>query len=151
ISSAVDRPLSVDFEAGYADAPHDVASNVRAVVEAGAVGINLEDSIVEGKRQLASPEAQAEKICAVRKAATSAGLPAFWLNAGTDAFLLRSGDNEACFAEALRRGTCYAEAGANSVFVPFVLDVDIVTRLARELPVPLNVMAMPGMPPIAAL
>ena len=111
IAGSIDRPLSVDLEAGYADTPSDVAINVRAIIDAGAIGINLEDSIVEGKRQMAVPRPRSRNPRRPRRGRRRR--PAAVLaHARTDAFLLRTGDNEACFAEALRRGTRYAEAGA---------------------------------------
>src|SRR3989442_14293041 len=45
ITAAVDIPVSVDFERGYAAEPRQVAANVQAVIDARAVGLHLEDGM----------------------------------------------------------------------------------------------------------
>jgi len=51
IVGAVDRPVSADIEAGYGDAPDDVADTVNAVLDVGVSGVNLEDSPPRGARR----------------------------------------------------------------------------------------------------
>ena len=47
ITHVVPCPVTADIEAGYGNTPEDVLQTVRAVIEAGAVGINIEDPTKE--------------------------------------------------------------------------------------------------------
>ncbi len=78
IVAAVDVPVSLDFESGYAVDPDDLRPNIRQVIEAGAVGINFEDQIIGGEG-LYSIEAQCARIAAVRQAADELSFPLFML------------------------------------------------------------------------
>ena len=109
ITSAVDIPVSMDFEAGYGDA----GETVRRAIEMGAVGGNLEDMM----RPLDEAVADVE---AVLRAGRDAGID-FVLNARTDAMIRAGEDRAAALAEAIRRGQAYLEAGAPVVFVPGVV------------------------------
>jgi 2-methylisocitrate lyase-like PEP mutase family enzyme len=135
IVAAVDVPVSADIEAGYAD----VARTAAAVAGAGAVGVNLEDRVSDGV--LRDPAGQAERIAAARSAA-----PDIWINARTDVFLGGSGE----LAEALSRAAAYAGAGADSLFVPGLIDLDMLARLVQG-PLPVAVMVWPGAPAVAEL
>lgn len=139
IAAAVAVPVTADVESGGAD----VGETVRAVLDAGAVGINLED----GGRPAAE---HAERVAAARAAADDAGVRLF-VNARTDVYLRGLGDPAGRLAETVRRGAAYAAAGADGVFVPGVLDPEVLRTLAAELPCPLNVLAGPGDPPVAEL
>lgn len=68
IAGAVDLPVTADIEGGYGPTPQDVAATVEAVVGAGAVGVNLEDSRAPGG-PLFTAEEQAERLRAARAAA----------------------------------------------------------------------------------
>jgi 2-methylisocitrate lyase-like PEP mutase family enzyme len=141
IASAVSIPVTADVEAGYGPAPEQVAETVRAVLEAGAVGLNLEDA--SGDVALYSVSQQVERVRAACEAASAAGVPAV-INARTDVYL-QHGEN-ASFDEALRRLSAYRDAGAACVFLPGTRDSTTIARMARSVNAPLNVLANPGMP-----
>ena len=143
ITRVVSIPVTCDFEGGYSDDPATVRDNVAKVIDAGAVGINIED----GREP---PERLAAKIAVVREAAEKAGVPLF-VNARTDVFLKALAEGEAAVAESLRRGALYREAGADGLFVPYVVEPGHIETLAREAGLPLNVMARPGLAPAAEL
>jgi len=143
ITRVVSIPVTCDFEGGYADDPAQVAGNIARVIDAGAVGINIED----GREP---PELLARKITAVREAAAKAGVRLF-INARTDVFLKGLVEGEAAVAESLRRGALYREAGADGLFVPYVVEADHITAIAGDCGLPLNVMARPGLPVAATL
>src|SRR4030095_9818264 len=67
IARVVRVPLTVDVEAGYSDDPASVGEVVARVVEAGAVGINLEDGT-------SSPDLLCAKVEAARRAASRLGV-----------------------------------------------------------------------------
>lgn len=143
ITRVVSIPVSCDFEGGYADDPAGAGENVRAVLDAGAVGINIEDA--GGPAELL-----AAKIAAVRRSAEAAGVD-LYINARTDIWLRRMLDGEAAVAEALRRAALYREAGASGLFTAGVVRPDDIAVLAAECGLPLNVMARPGLPKGPAL
>jgi 2-methylisocitrate lyase-like PEP mutase family enzyme len=150
ISAAVDVPVTADVEGGYGPEPEDVAQTVRATIEAGAVGINLEDSrAADGA--LLSPQQQAARIRAGREAADAAGVPDFVINARTDVYLLQIGEAAGRMDDVVARAESYAKAGADCLFVPGLLDLDVLAALTAAVPLPVNAMAGPGGPSVAEL
>jgi len=143
IARVVTVPLSVDFEAGYSSDPARVAESLAPVLDAGAVGINLEDGTE-------SPELLCAKIGAIRNAAQKRGVDLF-VNARTDVYLKRLVPPERALAEALARGKRYAAAGADGLFAPALADPAGIRTLAAEIPLPLNLLVVPGLPPVAEL
>jgi 2-methylisocitrate lyase-like PEP mutase family enzyme len=153
IVRAVDLPVSLDFEAGYAASEAGLAENIRRVIATGAVGINLEDGYPAGDGTgLRSLEEGAARIRAVR-AAAEAALPGFWINARTDICLnAKPADHEAHLADIIARGKAYAEAGASSFFVPGLRDLPLIRQVCAASPLPVNVMSGPeatGFRPLA--
>ncbi|MFD8754769.1 isocitrate lyase/phosphoenolpyruvate mutase family protein [Kitasatospora sp. NPDC059577] len=146
IVEAVDLPVTVDAEGGYGPLPADVAGTVTALVGVGAVGVNLEDSTAVGG-PLFPVAAQAERLRAARAAAAAAGLPELVVNARTDVFLFGLGGLD----DVLARAGAYAGAGADGLFVPGLLDLDVLTELCRRSALPVNAMAVPGGPTVAEL
>jgi 2-methylisocitrate lyase-like PEP mutase family enzyme len=127
-----------------------VAQTVRAVLAAGAVGMNLEDGTSDPEHPLLDPAHQVERIRAAREAAASARIPLV-LNARTDVYLRGVGAERDRFDHAVRRANSYREAGADCLFVPGVRDASTLAALVRAIDGPLNVLAGSGMPPIPEL
>ncbi|GAA2099124.1 isocitrate lyase/phosphoenolpyruvate mutase family protein [Streptomyces albiaxialis] len=150
IAAVVDVPVTADIEGGYGPAPEDVAATVAAVAAAGAAGINLEDSRAPGG-PLFTPAEQAERLRAARTAAVEAGVPDLVVNARTDVVLFGIGEPETRLDAVRERASVYAEAGADCLFVPGLLDLEALSALAAEVPLPVNAMAVPGGPDVAAL
>lgn len=150
IAAAVDVPVTADVEGGYGHEPGDVAATVEAVTGAGAAGINLEDSKA-GEGTLFDAAAQAARIRAAREAAVAAGVPDLVINARTDVYLFGIGEPEGRYDDVLERARAYAEAGADCLFVPGLLDLDVLKALVADAPVPVNAMAVPQGPTVAEL
>jgi 2-methylisocitrate lyase-like PEP mutase family enzyme len=142
IARAVDVPISVDAEGGYSSDPKVVGENISRLIDAGAVGINLEDG-------RASPDETCAKIEAAKTAGVRSGVDLF-VNCRTDVILRGLAPGREV-DEILRRRALYAAAGGDGLFAPGVTDAAWIERLAENSPVPLNVMAMPGLPPPADL
>jgi len=143
LATACDMPLSVDMEAGYADEPAQVVANLVVLASLGVVGINLEDSVVQrGQRHLLDTDVFASKLAAITRKLAVAGVEMF-LNVRTDTFLLSYEDAQ---AESIRRGRLYAEAGADGLFVPCVVEPQDIAAIVEAVPLPLNVMCMPQLP-----
>ena len=151
IVEAVDVPVTADIEGGYGSGSvEDVAETVRAVVELGAVGINLEDASGDARTPLLAPEVQAERIRAARAAAVAAGGDLF-INARTDVYLAQVGEPRSRLDATIERANLYLAAGADGVFVPGVVDADTIAALARAIDGPLNIMWLPGAPAVPDL
>lgn len=149
IVAAVRIPVSADIEGGYGSRPEEVAMTVDAVVGIGVAGINLEDS-PGNDAALMDAAHQAARIEAARATARSAGV-ALLVNARTDVYLFGRGVYVDPFDEVTSRADRYAEAGADSLFVPGLVDLGALARLVERSPLPINVMAGPGAPTIAQL
>ena len=143
ICRRVDIPVSADIEWGYGTTVGEVCDTVRAVIEAGAVGINIEDAMHD-------PSWLVERIAAIRAVAAACNVPLF-INARTDVYLRGAGDTAARFTEAVRRLRAYEEAGADGLFVPGLGDPDTIGELLREIRLPLNILAGQGVPPAKEL
>jgi 2-methylisocitrate lyase-like PEP mutase family enzyme len=150
IARVVDVPVTADIESGYAASPKDLHESIRAVIYAGAIGFNLEDATENSSPPLFALEHQIERIRAARVAGDNANVRVV-INARTDVYLAKVGEPATRFAETVRRLNAYREAGADCVFVPGVTDIATLTQLVRSVPGPLNVLAGPGMPPVADL
>lgn len=150
ITAAVSVPVSIDLEAGYGDTPEAAAESATKIVKAGAIGINIEDGLSEGMRQLVSLEQHAAKIKAVRDAAQKLGIHLF-INARTDPFLRKFGSPDECLNEALRRARAYADAGADGIFVPGLTELALIEQFALLTPLPVNIMVTQGVPKISDL
>lgn len=148
IAAAVDVPVTADVEGGYGHAPEDVAATVEAIVGTGAVGVNIEDSRGRGV-PLFTAEEQAARLRAAREAAARAGLPELVVNVRTDVYLFQVGEPEGRLDDVLARAAVYAEAGADCLFVPGLVDLDVVAAVVAASPLPVNVMAGPGAPTVA--
>jgi 2-methylisocitrate lyase-like PEP mutase family enzyme len=147
VTAAVDLPVTIDFEGGYAVDPDELGANIGRLAATGAVGCNFEDQVVGGEG-LHPIALQADRIRAARAGAG----PDFFINARTDIFLKRrDGHDRAMVDAALERGAAYAEAGANGLFVPGLADLDLLASLCARSPLPVNFMAFPGAPSTAEL
>jgi 2-methylisocitrate lyase-like PEP mutase family enzyme len=148
IVEAVDLPVTVDFEGGYAAQPAELGANFRRLVATGAIGCNLEDQVVGGSG-LYPADAQARRIAAARAAAGDD----FFINARTDIFLQAPADahDQAKIDEAIERVRAYADAGASGFFAPGLVDLDLIESLCAASPLPVNIMSFPGVPSNAEL
>ena len=145
IVDAVSIPVTADIEAGYATNAQDIAETIRLVIEAGAVGVNIEDSPGENDQSLMDIEQQIERLKAARAAANQADF-SFINNARTDVYLFNIGDKSQQFSNVIDRANRYLEAGADCIFVPGIGDRDVIARLTQEIHGPINILANPGVP-----
>jgi 2-methylisocitrate lyase-like PEP mutase family enzyme len=151
IVDATFLPVTIDLESGYGGTPQAVAETVGKAIDAGAVGCNLEDSF-PGDGKLRGTTDQCDRIRAARQIA-NAGNFHFFINARTDVFFQVSAGrhDEAMVAQAIERARAYADAGADGIFAPGLTNIDLIARLAKESPLPLNIMVDDATPPIRVL
>jgi 2-methylisocitrate lyase-like PEP mutase family enzyme len=139
ITAAVDVPVSVDIESGYAQSPKRL---IDGLLDAGAVGLNIEDTVHSEGGRLRSSSEHAELVGALREAADAAGVHVV-INARTDLFLRQDGEESDRVDRAIARLKEAAEAGADSLYPVGRHDPDTLRRLASELPLPINAIALP--------
>jgi len=143
ITRIVRVPLTVDMEGGYGETPAAVGEAVAAVIDAGGVGINIEDGS-------SPPDLLCAKIEQAKQAGTRLGVDLF-INARTDVYLRGLVPEPTRVEETLARVTRYREAGASGIFVPGVVDPADIRKIASAAGLPLNVLAWSGLPPAAEL
>jgi 2-methylisocitrate lyase-like PEP mutase family enzyme len=145
IARSVPVPVTADVEAGYGLSPEDLVERLQ---DAGAVGCNLEDTDHHGGAGLVDAGQNAERLRAVRQAATESGVDIV-LNARID--VLRSeGDPRELFEEAVRRARVYLKTGVDSVFPIRLADDALIGEFVRRVEGPVNVVGA-GAPPLARL
>lgn len=147
IASAVDVPVTADIEAGYGLGPEEL---VDRLLEAGAVGCNLEDSDHHGDGVLVPAAAQVERIEAVRDAAARAGVPVV-VNARVDVFIRRFGSADSRMGEAVSRGRAYLAAGAACCYPIGLVEEPSVAQFVEGVGGPVNVWLRPDSLPVARL
>ena len=138
IASCVDVPVSADIENGYAESPDELAENIREVLRVGAVGINLEDSMVEGGalRPLGS---QCSRIQAARSVANQEGIPLV-ISVRIDVFLRRSpASTSEKLDETIARANAYCKAGADCIYPITVGDLETLKVIRQKTEAPINV------------
>jgi 2-methylisocitrate lyase-like PEP mutase family enzyme len=150
IARAVKVPVTADVEAGYGNRPEDAASTALGVIEAGAVGMNLEDGTGDARTPLAELPLQLERIHAVREAAMKTKV-LIVLNARTDVYLDQVGAEATRYDAMLQRAVAFRDAGADCVFVPGMRDAETIGRLVKDLKCPVNILVGPGSPSVAEL
>ena len=143
-ADAVIVPVNADGEDGYGG-PDDVRETVRAMVAAGAAGMNMEDGDRANPGKLLDIRFQLDKIAAFVDERKSLGSE-FLLNARCDAFMMERDDRPAALAEAVKRGQEWAEAGGDSIFFFGVVEPDFIRTLVKEVPAPVSILSAPGIP-----
>ena len=143
IARVVAVPVSTDIEGGYSDDPAAAGAAVARVIDAGAVGINMEDGAT-------APDLLCRKIEAARGAAERAGVKLF-INARCDVYLRNLMQGEAALAESIRRGKLYRDAGADGLFLPFASEPSVMAAVIAEIKLPFNAIARKGLPSLAEL
>jgi 2-methylisocitrate lyase-like PEP mutase family enzyme len=139
ITDAVDAPLSVDIESGYGEAPSRL---IDGLLDAGAVGLNIEDTVHSEGGRLRSSAEHAELVGALRAAADASGVHVV-VNARTDLFFREDGDEADRVDRAIARLTEAADAGADVLYPVGIHAPDTMRRLTSELPLPVNAIALP--------
>ena len=140
ILSVTDLPVTIDMESGYGADAAAVGVSVGRAKDAGAAGINMEDRLPGEFDLLPLAEAQARY-----RAAADTGL---FVNARCDVFRGQDAakDGDALVAATLDRARAYADAGAGSLFVPFLLDPKCIGAICEASPLPVNILRGKGGP-----
>lgn len=150
IARAVRLPVTADMEAGYGTTVEDMTETAKALVEAGAVGLNLEDVTGDTEDSQVELGLQMKKIRAIRETSAKLGVPLV-INARTDVYLMPIGPEATRFERTMERLRAYRDAGADSLFVPGLVDSAIIEKLVKAVQAPVNILASAGCPPLKEL
>jgi 2-methylisocitrate lyase-like PEP mutase family enzyme len=152
IAKAVNVPVTADIEAGFSATAQDLESNIEQIVEAGAVGMNLEDALPNrGELGPLYPLAeQIDRIKRVRKLGEKMKIHLV-INARTDAYWQKGVSPEAAMSNTLDRGRAYLQAGADCIFIPGLTKPEHIRTVVEQLKAPVNVLGLAGMPSIPEL
>jgi len=142
ITETTHLPLTVDIESGYSRKPSKIVENIKALINLGVVGINIEDSVVENERELIDAEVFSNTLSSVQALLQIEGLDIF-INIRTDVFLM--GVNNPV-SEAIKRIQMYEANGADGMFLPCIEDEDDIQDITLCSGLPINVMCMPNLP-----
>jgi 2-methylisocitrate lyase-like PEP mutase family enzyme len=143
-------PVTADIEAGYGETPDAVMRSVTEIIEAGAVGVNLEDGTSHGPIPIRSPENAADRLRAAREAAKAAAVPIV-INGRTDLYLRNIGDEVSRFDETVERARAYLAAGADCFYPITLRDPVTIGRLVKALGAPININVRAGLPSVAEI
>jgi 2-methylisocitrate lyase-like PEP mutase family enzyme len=147
VTAAIQIPFTVDMEGGYSRSIDGILANVDKLYEAGAAGINLEDTVPGPARSFQSAKDFAKIIESVTGHLSRNNRKLF-LNIRTDGFLL---DLPTALPETLTRIRSYESAGADCIFVPCITAPEDIQQVVQTTTLPVNVMAIPGLPTPAVL
>lgn len=137
-------PYSVDINNADGLVGEDLKERIRTVIQAGAVGINYEDS--GANEEVLSIKDQVERLQTIRTTADEAGVPLF-INARTNIFITSDKSQHAgLLDEAVERADAYKTAGASGFFAPGLNDLELITQLVSRVDMPVNIIRLPGAP-----
>jgi 2-methylisocitrate lyase-like PEP mutase family enzyme len=137
IVAATPLPVNADFQNGHADEPEGVAESVALCVATGVAGLSIEDSVVGDRQGLYDFALALERIKAARRAVDESGVPVV-LTARCEAWLV--GDSDP-FATSMKRLTAYADAGADCLYAPGVIELDQIEAIVKAVaPKPVNIL-----------
>lgn len=133
LCAATDLPVNADFEAGFADDPEGVATNVALAVDTGVAGVSIEDW---NGNQIYPLSLAVERIAAARAAIDASGQDVL-LVGRSEGYRI----DKAPIAETIARLTAYSAAGADVLYAPWIVDLDEVRAVVDAIaPKPLNVL-----------
>jgi 2-methylisocitrate lyase-like PEP mutase family enzyme len=139
IKAVTSIPLSVDIERGYTDDLEVLTRHIQSIIDAGAVGINLED--YQGQ------DIFLKKLQAISNYLEKTGQRLF-INARTDVFLQKLPDP---VETVIVRARLYQDAGANGLFVPGVQDIDQIKQIVSAVALPVNLVGVSSISSVALL
>jgi len=143
IIASVKTLVTIDMEMGYGKTNEAVFKNLLALVELGVVGINIEDSFIEGaNRSLKNAQAFAETITYLKEKLAAHNKDLF-INIRCDTYILNVTNKQ---EETIKRLRLYETTGADGIFLPCISNEDDIAQAVNNTKLPVNVMCVPGLP-----
>jgi 2-methylisocitrate lyase-like PEP mutase family enzyme len=148
MAASVNVPLTVDIEMGYGSTADEIYGNLCRLAESGVAGINIEDSqFNKSKRILQDAGSFAEKLAHVRKK-LEAGHINLFINVRCDTYFLNIPNKQ---QETAVRAKLYETSGADGLFLPCIVEPEDIRSAVNATQLPINVMAIPGLPDLKTL
>lgn len=135
IAMSVDLPVTVDLERGFSENLRLLKDNIKRLLDAGAIGLNIEDGIDHGKI-ITSIKEQCLKIEAIREAGIEYGVPVV-INARSD-FYFQPQQTDT-IDKVIERAKAYHSAGADCFFPILINKYLDIARLVQQVKIPVNV------------
>ena len=144
IAGSINVPVTADIESGYAETEIQLENNIRRLIEAGIVGINIEDTDKKTKTLLPA-EVQCEKIKLVKKVSAEMNVPLF-INARTDCFIHDEmfDSPQSRLEEIIKRGIAYKTAGADCFYPILIQKENEIKAIVERVEMPVNIIPVPG-------
>src|SRR4051812_39381899 len=146
IVAATELPVSADLENGFADEPEGVGQTVRLALDAGLAGCSIEDFSGREDDPIYPLELAAERVAAAAEAA-HAGPGRLVLTARSEKYLHGRRD----LADTIARFEAFQEAGADVLYAPGIRSAEDIRSVVQSVDLPVNVLAIPGVPPVSEL
>ncbi len=146
IAGATDLPVSADLEDGFARDPAGVAETATLALGAGLAGFSIEDFTRDPADPIYDRVLAAERVAAAAQVAHAGPVPLV-LTARAENYL----HDRADLADTIGRLQAFQEAGADVLYAPGVTDLAQIRQIVSSVDRPVNVLALPGMPPVADL
>ena len=146
IAAATDLPVSADFENAFADEPAEVAVNISRAAATGLAGCSIEDFTGRADDPIYAAGLAAERVAAAAEAA-HAGPVRLVLTARAENYLHGRPD----LGDTIARLQAYQAAGADVLYAPGLTAPGDIRAVVSAVDVPVNVLALPAAPPVAAL
>lgn len=137
ITNKIAVPLSVDFERGYGESEIEIFENTKQLVFAGAVGLNVEDGLPNNG--ISVPQLMKKKLAWMNKVKKELQIN-FVINARTDTYWNKIGDQKSRLAATIERANSYFSWGADCVFVPGNISIDELEILTEKVKGPINIL-----------
>jgi 2-methylisocitrate lyase-like PEP mutase family enzyme len=149
IVNATSLPVTADIESGYSNSLPALKEKIRMLMDAGIVGINIEDFDHRNKKFF-SIEEQCERLQLIKDVTKESGVPLF-INARCDVFTKTNDESEKKLEAFLQRGKAYLQSGAECIFALAVKEKEALQTIVQELNCPVNVLFFPGVPDLSTL
>jgi 2-methylisocitrate lyase-like PEP mutase family enzyme len=146
IVAATELPVSADLENCFADDPAGVAHTVTLAVQTGLAGCSVEDFTGDDDDPVYDIGLAAERVTAAA-AAAQAGPARLILTARAENYLHGRPD----LVDTITRLQAYQAAGADVLYAPGLTSLADIRQVVSAVDRPVNVLAMPGTPPVGEL
>jgi 2-methylisocitrate lyase-like PEP mutase family enzyme len=144
--AATTLPVSADLENGFGSDPADAAETIRGALAAGLAGASIEDSTGQEDAAIFDRDLAVERVAAAAEAAHG-GDVSLVLTARCENYLHGHPD----LADTIARLQAYGAAGADVVYAPGLTRPEDIRSVVAAVDQPVNVLALPGAPPVAEL
>jgi 2-methylisocitrate lyase-like PEP mutase family enzyme len=139
-------PVSADLENGFEDSPDGVAETLRRAAGLGLAGCSIEDFTGRPDDPIYDAADATQRVAAAAAVARS-DETRIVLTARAESHLHGGTD----LGETIERLQAFAAAGADVVYAPGLRALDEIERLVAAVPVPVNVLLLPGGPNVSEL